>query len=131
MFNKDRIILFTIRFANKYSIPRPNIQIVGGAAMVLRDLRNVTSDIDIYVDSYLCNRLLETEDFERKYDKDMPEVKWLANRFFDIRNTPHHCDLEIENFKIQSLESILAMKVALNRDKDQIDIAKLRKALKR
>lgn len=129
MLTKFPILNLLGEFAKKYEIERRHIQVVGGAAMVIRDIRSITSDIDIYVSTKICLRLSASKKFEIKKVEENEDLIWLTNKNFDIRNTPHHCDLNMAGFQIQSVESLLHMKTGLNRDKDQLDIKLLRKSL--
>jgi hypothetical protein len=129
MFDKKRIIETMQSFSLEFGIEPTDIQILAGAAMVLRDLRLVTSDIDIWISREDCLRIEKTRQFKRRVDKDDPDVIWLVRGNLDIRDTSHRCNMAYDWFLVQSLESLLEMKLKLNREKDQDDIKLIRQKL--
>ena len=129
MLNKQRVLEELNKFADQHQIKKPDIQVLGGASLVIRGLREVAADIDLYVCKETCLRLLETGAFESRLVKEKPEIIWLTSELIDIRDTAYECDMTVEGFHIQSLKSVLGLKLRLNRDKDQADILNIQKTL--
>ena len=89
--------------------------VVGGGAVVMYGLRDETSDLDIQV---------RLEDFyeipgERRGDL------WKTDGDLDIQVTDYP-SVEIEGISVMTLESLLEMKMRMNRPKDQEDIRKIK-----
>ncbi|BAQ02622.1 hypothetical protein AVU38_gp094 [Ralstonia phage RSL2] len=129
MLNKKQIIQELNNFVDQYEINKSEIQVLGGASLVLRGLRPNAQDIDLYVNTETCKRLLNTGDFEKYVVKEDPKVMWVVGETMDMRDTAHECDWVFEGFNIQSLESILQLKLKLNRQKDISDIEMIKHVL--
>lgn len=131
MLNKQKILAELNAFVRRYRLRKSDIHILGGAALVIRGLREVAGDIDLYIGTNECQRLLGTGDFEDRVVVGKPTTLWLVRDKIDIRNTSYEYDMLFEGFHIQSLESILRLKLNLNREKDKADILKIQKALEK
>ena len=105
--------------------------IISGASMVLQDIKESTSDIDITVNKETNDYLLEK--YDCKFEKTVNDNKIY---FIDnIINFSTHYYYEIDfiekdDLKLQTIKSILELKTNLNRDKDKKDIMILKKHLK-
>jgi hypothetical protein len=128
MLNKEAILDHLRNLTNRYRVSRKELQVLGGAALVLHGLRTHAEDIDIYLHFETCEKLLETGEFQQEpLDK---ECKiWIKNEIFDIQNNYYPCEKSKEGFMIQTQESLLRMKSSLNREKDKPDIERLQLAL--
>lgn len=131
MLDKQEVLEELNLFVVRYNLDKSDIQVLGGAALVIRGLREHAVDLDLYLCKEECQRLLSTGDFEEKIVESKPDVVWLVSESIDIRNTHYVCDVLVDGFPIQSLESILSLKLKLNRDKDKNDVRIIQAALKR
>jgi hypothetical protein len=91
-------------------------------------LREEAKDVDVYLSTETCVRLSKVEGFKVLVVKGRPEVKWLEKGLVDIRDTGYECEM-LDGWNVQSLESVLKLKLGLNREKDQEDIRKIRERL--
>jgi hypothetical protein len=110
-------------------LERNQIQVLGGSAMVLRGLRDLTADVDLYVPTEVCRRMVTTGVYYKMPVKGRPDVMWVVGGAIDARDTQHECDRIINGYHVQSLQSILNLKLPLNRKKDEKDIKILQEAL--
>ena len=103
--------------------------LAAGAALVLWGLREVTSDIDLGCTTQMADELqqagcavIKTQDGMRKFSP-APDVEIFENwRIGSVER--------VEGFPVLSMQGLLAMKRALNREKDQRDILRLEEALR-
>ena len=118
-----------INILDKYNFDKNEFIIISGAALVLRDIKDSTNDIDIAVSNKLYLDLLNKYKCTFESIKNSNEVWFLDNI---INFSKNYMDSEYDRYmgyKIQSLESIYKLKQSLNRDKDQNDIKKIEKTL--
>ena len=95
--------------------------------MVMRGLRDVCTDIDVGIPTEDILRLQELEGFKKTTPR-FPEFIRLEKDNLDLGNNTYPFE-ELNGYKVQTLESLLEMKLRMNRDKDQADIVALKKAL--
>lgn len=111
----------------KYNIDRNQHVIISGAALVLWGVKDNTQDIDIAVSSKLYEEILNK--YNCIFEKEVENYPvWFLDNVMNFSN--HYYD-EIEytdcfGYKVQSLESILDLKIKLNRPKDKYDIARIK-----
>ncbi len=97
MLNKEAILDHLRNLTNRYRVSRKELQVLGGAALVLHGLRTHAEDIDIYLHFETCEKLLETGEFQQEpLDK---ECKiWIKNEIFDIQNNYYPCEKKQRRF---------------------------------
>lgn len=98
--------------------------ILSGASLVLQDIKEYTSDIDIAVDNTLYNEILNKYSCTFEKYKDGYKIWYIDNKINFSNNlytTTKY--IEIYGYKAQSLDSILELKRTLNRQKDKKDIS--------
>jgi len=117
--NKDNIL----KTLKEYNFDSQNYIIISGAALVLQNVKEYTSDIDITVSNELYANLLKKYNcsFEKKFDN---YSVWFID---DIINFSNHYYGKIEyielfGYKVQTIDSVLKSKKELNRSKDKKDI---------
>uniref|UniRef100_A0AAU7PFR9 Uncharacterized protein n=1 Tax=Burkholderia phage vB_BgluM-SURPRISE13 TaxID=3159457 RepID=A0AAU7PFR9_9VIRU len=129
MLNRTQVLDKLSEFTWHMKLERNQIQVLGGSAMVLRGLREETADIDLYVPTDVCSQMLVTRVYYKIPVKDKPNVMWVVGGVIDARDTKHECDRIINGYPIQSVKSLLELKLPLNRKKDEKDIQILKHAL--
>lgn len=118
-FNKDNIL----KTLNKYNFDTQDYIVISGAALVLQNVKEFTSDIDITVSNELYNLLLKK--YNCSFEKEINNYNvWFID---DIINFSNHYYGKIEyiellGYKVQTIESVLKFKRQLNRSKDNKDI---------
>lgn len=119
VFNKDNIL----KTLNKYNFDTQDYIVISGAALVLQNVKEFTSDIDITVSNELYNLLLKK--YNCSFEKEINNYNvWFID---DIINFSNHYYGKIEyiellGYKVQTIESVLKFKKQLNRSKDNKDI---------
>ena len=96
--------------------------------MVLYGIKDTTSDIDIAVSddyySYLLSNYKCTFERVNEYD----EKVYFIDNIINFSRTYYQENKDyINNIPLQSIEKLLELKQYLNRDKDKIDIEKIKK----
>ena len=122
--NKKEII----NTLNRYNFDNNNYIVISGAAMVLYGIKDTTSDIDIAVSdkyyNYLLNKYRCTFDRINEYN----EKVYFIDNIINFARTYYPNNKEyINDIPVQSIEKLLELKQYLNRDKDKIDIEKIKK----
>ena len=117
-----------INTLNKYNFDNNNYIVISGAAMVLYGIKDTTSDIDIAVSdkyyNYLLNKYRCTFDRINEYN----EKVYFIDNIINFARTYYTNNKEYKNdIPVQSIEKLLELKQYLNRDKDKIDIEKIKK----
>lgn len=115
--NKQEII----NTLNNKPYPRNEYWIVSGAGLVMHGVKAETRDIDIGCSAALANLLIENGAKLHVYKDGTRQI----NEDDDIELLEDWCGdalVEIDGFRVASLESIRNMKVKLNRPKDLEDI---------
>lgn len=129
MLNRNQVLDKLSEFVWHMHLERNQIQVLGGSAMVLRGLRDLTADVDLYVPTEVCRRMITTGVYYKMPVKGRPNVMWVVGGVIDARDTKHDCDRIINGYNVQSLRSLLELKLPLNRKKDEKDIKVLQDAL--
>lgn len=129
MLNKIQVLDKLSEFIWHMKLERKDIQVLGGSAMVLRGLRDLTADVDLYVPTEVCRRMVVTGVYYKMPVKGRPDVMWVVGGVVDARDTKHECDRIINGYHVQSVKSLLELKLPLNRKKDEKDIQILREVL--
>jgi hypothetical protein len=121
--NKEEIL----KRLGKLNYDKKEYIVISGASMVVQGVKKDTNDIDISVSDQL-NSTLELSDCKfhltpsgKVYEMDYIE---LFRAFYE--DTKYKV---IESYRFATLESILDLKMRLNREKDKKDIMILRKLL--
>ena len=110
---------------NKFGLPKSEYMILSGGSLLIRGLREETSDFDLCVSEALAKEL-DIEHCardEKGYYVPFDNVQMtddLGSRPFDL----------VDGFKCETLESILASKKKMLRPKDIKDIARIEAFLK-
>ena len=127
MLNKQQVIEALVKFETEYQIPKHKILIFAGSAMVMRGLRDVCSDIDMGVPTEDIIRLQEFYGMLAKPSR-FPGFLRVDYGIYDLGNNMYPSE-PMEGYMVQTLESLLEMKLRMNREKDQTDIVKLKAEL--
>ncbi len=125
--NKEEIF----KLLDKYDLDKKQIIIISGAAMVIKNIKKETRDIDIAVskkyekillDKYSCKLEREIEDKGKNFKAYLiDDIINFSNHYYDDYK------FEIEKgYKIQTPEEILKLKLRTNRKKDEEDITRLK-----
>lgn len=106
-----------------YNLDSNEFIILSGASLVLQDIKEYTSDIDIAVSLDLYNKILSN--FDCCFEKNVNGYDvWFINNILNFSN--HYYDdceyINLFDYKLQSLDSILKLKKKLNKEKDKNDI---------
>ncbi len=103
--------------------------IVSGGSLVIQNLRDVTEDLDIFIEEETFEKIKE------KYNINHSDVNYKGTFNLTDNIECKIVDFKKENYdivdgiKVESLESVYKFKKGLNRDKDQKDIKKLEEVL--
>ena len=126
--NKKEIL----RVLENYNLDKSNYIVISGASMVLQDVKEYTSDIDIAVSQEYFKYLLSNYEcvFERVNEYGM-EV-YFTYDFINFSTAYYDSEYTLVNgIKVQSIESIIELKSKLNREKDKNDIKLLKLKLEK
>ncbi len=115
MLNKDDIL----KKLNNLSLDKDKFIIISGASMVLQDVKDVTSDIDISISTDIEDKLNGLNYHigfynEKIYEKD--NIEFFTTYYEEIDY------IIINGYKVATLEYVLKLKQKLNRKKDLKDI---------
>lgn len=127
MLNKQQVNSALVKFENDYQIPKSNILIFAGSAMVMRGLREVCTDIDMGIPTEEVVRLQGVEGFTKAIPRFAGFLR-LEKDMYDLGNNTYPSEM-MDGYMVQTLESLLEMKLRMNREKDQADIVALKNAL--
>lgn len=127
MLNKQQVASALVKFENEYQIPKSNILIFAGSAMVMRGLRDVCTDIDMGLPTEDVIRLQTEEGFTKAVPRFAGFLR-LEKDDYDLGNNTYPSEM-MDGYMVQTLESLLEMKLRMNREKDQADIVVLKKTL--
>lgn len=127
MLNKQQVIEALVKFETEYQIPKNKILIFAGSAMVMRGLREVCTDIDMGLPTEEVIRLQGVAGFVKAVPRFAGFLR-LEKGVYDLGNNTYPSE-PIGGYMVQTLESLLVMKLRMNREKDQADIVKLEEAL--
>ena len=122
--NKEEIICIL----KKYKLEKDKYVVISGACMVLYGIKDFTSDIDISVTKEYYNKLLREHNcsFERinEYGEKIYFIDNIIN--FGTAYYTNHINY-IDDIPVTDLDELIKLKKFLNRDKDKIDIEKIKK----
>ena len=112
-----------LEILKKYNFNPNEYIIISSAALVLQDVKEYTTDIDITCTNELYNNLLENYDYT--FEKNVGQYKvWYIDNLINFSN--HYYNefeyIELLGYKVQTIESVLNLKKNLNREKDKDDI---------
>lgn len=127
MLNKEQVIQALEKFEKDYAIPKNNILIFAGSALVMRGLRDVCSDIDMGLPTEEVLRLQTVDGFTKAVPRFAGFLR-LEKGDYDLGNNTYPSEV-VDGYVVQTLESLLEMKLRMNREKDQADIVKLKAVL--
>ena len=118
--NKSTIL----KILKEYNLDPNRYIILSGASLVLQDIKEYTSDIDIAVDNTLYNEILNKYSCTFEKYKDGYKI-WYIDNIINFSNNLYTTTkyINIYGYKAQSLDSILELKRTLNRPKDKRDIS--------
>ena len=123
MLNKEDIL----NILKQYNFDSSKYVVISGAALVLRGIKETTTDIDIAVTDDLYTQLLQEYNCTFEKNAGGGYKVWFINNIINFSN--HYYDTidyeEYLGYKVQKVESILKLKKELNRDKDKLDIEKI------
>lgn len=125
--NKQQVIEALVKFETEYQIPKHKILIFAGSALVMRGLRDVCTDIDMGLPTEEVLRLQTLEGFTKAVPRFAGFLR-LEKDVYDLGNNTYPSE-SMEGYMVQTLESLLEMKLRMNREKDQADIVKLEEVL--
>lgn len=118
--NKSTIL----KILKEYNLDPNRYIILSGASLVLQDIKEYTSDIDIAVDNTLYNEILNKYSCTFEKYKDGYKI-WYIDNIINFSNNLYTTTkyIDIYGYKAQSPDSILELKRTLNRSKDKKDIS--------
>ena len=112
-----------LKILNKYNFNQKDYIVLSGASLVLQNIKEYTSDIDIAVSNELYSEILEKYNclFEKQIDN---YNIWFIDNIINFSNHYYTETKYIDLFglKVQTIDSIFELKRNLNRLKDNQDI---------
>ena len=117
--NKNAIL----KILREYNFDSQDYIIIGGASLVLQNVKEYTSDIDIAVSNNLYKKLIKK--YKCQFEKNIDNYDiWFIDSIINFSN--HYYEeieyIEIFGYKVQTIDSVLELKKNLNRLKDKKDI---------
>ena len=108
IFNKENIL----KTLNKYNFDSQNYIVISGAALVLQNVKEYTSDIDITVSNELYNQLLKK--YSCTFEKEIENYNvWFIDNIINFSN--HYYEkieyIELFGYKVQTIKSVLKLKI--------------------
>ncbi len=129
--NKIELIALYKEYIERHDLPPESCILMAGAACVMHGLRDETNDADMTVPHRFHGRMAATGKFETfthasgfNLKDGLMDIGSIDHVFQNER--PAVCE---DGVYYQDLQSVLHMKLRLNRFKDQADIAAIRKAI--
>ena len=123
--NKDNII----KYLNNTKLDLEKVWIICGAAMVLHDLRESTTDIDLGCKKEYFEKLILNNSNVKTWPDGMRSIDFDENiEIFEEWNIKKNN--KISGIKVSSIKDLLNQKKGLNREKDKFDIILLEDKLK-
>jgi len=113
-----------IKALNELNLDKSRYWLNAGSAMIFYGLRETTNDIDMGCTSSLADEL--ENKFPTKRIKDGTRRLELRNDIEMYESWIEDKVVMIEGFPIISIEGLLKIKQRLNREKDQLDIVKIK-----
>lgn len=114
-----------INTLKKYNLDKNEYIVISGAAMVLYGIKEETSDIDIAVTKKYNKYLLDNYDCEIE-----KESVYYIDKIINFSTNYYTKDKKyINDIPVQKIKDILNLKLSLNREKDKMDIEKIKEYL--
>lgn len=122
--NKEEII----NILKKYNFDKDQYIVISGACMVLYGIKETTSDIDISVTDEYYNYLINNYDCTFERINEFGEKVYFIDNIINFSRSYYTKKKEyINDIPVQNLDELIKLKEYLNRDKDKIDIERIRK----
>ena len=122
--NKEEII----NILKKYNFDKDQYIVISGACMVLYGIKEITSDIDISVTDEYYNYLINNYDCTFERINEFGEKVYFIDNIINFSRSYYTKKKEyINDIPVQNLDELIKLKEYLNRDKDKIDIERIRK----
>lgn len=122
--NKEKII----KILKEYNFDKNEYIVISGGSMVLYGIKPTTHDIDISVSNKLYNYLLNNQDCTFERINEFGEKVYFIDDIINFSRTYYSNNKNfINNIPVQTIEELIKLKQYLNRDKDKIDIEKIKK----
>lgn len=119
-----------INALKKYNLDKNEYIVISGAAMVLYGIKEETGDIDIAVSQNYYSYLLNNYDCIFKKVNEYGNKVYIIDNIIDFSTTYYKEEkVYVNAIPLQSLKDILKLKLNLNREKDKIDIEKIKEFL--
>lgn len=114
-----------INALKKYNLDKNEYIVISGAAMVLYGIKEETKDIDIAVTKRYNKYLIDNYDYEIEKGS-----IYYIDRIINFSTNYYSNDKRyIDDIPVQKINDILKLKLSLNREKDKIDIEKIKEYL--
>lgn len=129
--NKQQLIAKVTAFSTATGVDMEDIIIAAGGASLLFGFREDTDDIDIDLPDYIFQIFLDSGLFTLSYfgDTDVEVLSYDGD--IDLHRRTKHIDtVQVDGVHCYSHAELLALRLHLNRPKDQEDIKHLREYLK-
>lgn len=132
--NKKELIKKYKALLETFKLTPLDVHVSADGAMVLHGLREETEDIDISMTKEVYWAIRNTGKYPLKYFSlpGLPEIEIVEYKEdIDLHKEDRSASLEvIDGVACYTLEQLLKQKQTLNREKDQLDIAELKDAIK-
>ena len=117
-----------IKILKKYNFDTDKYIVISGASMVLQEIKEQTTDIDIAVDKDYSEYLLNNYNCVFERINEYGVNCYIIDNIINFSETYYNSNYKIiENIKVQDAYSILKLKENLQREKDKQDIKKLKR----
>lgn len=129
--NRKQFVAEVKAFAKAWQLQPDEFYVMSGGALLMYRLRQETRDVDVVIPKDVYDRL----DLSRHQNSLQDKVVNGLGRITGFNHSAEvgaiidtlHFDTEmVDGIRVQKLESILTMKMAMNRPKDQEDIRVIR-----
>lgn len=132
--NKKELIKRYKALLEAFKLTPLDVHVSAGGAMLLHGLREETEDIDIGMTKEVFWAIRDTKKYPLKHFSlpGLPEIEIVEySKDIDLHKEDMNAALElIDGVACYTLEQLLKQKQMLNREKDQLDIAELKDAIK-
>ena len=127
MLSKEQVMNEINQFEKEHGIPKKDILIFAGSALVMRGLRDACVDIDLGLPKEECIRLQELEGVTKAIPRLAGHMR-IEYGLLDVGDNTYPTEM-LDGYMVQTLESLLELKLSMNREKDQSDIVNLKRVL--
>ena len=115
------------KILESHNFNKEEIIIISGAAMVIRNYKEETDDIDISVSKKYYEELLKTKKCTLERIIDGIHI-WFIDDIINFSTNFYNSEYsEINGYKVQTIKSVIELKKSLGRKKDLIDIERIQK----